>query len=418
MEKNNGASGKKWHSGMERKIFLPCSIKNPRKRIFFAPGTVPPLPGSIAPVGTETERQIVYALIAELNKNFGLQLDPFPSLERGVVTQTGKSTPERFIVVGGSHMLKMATYMPDNTACLAEPGFRAGPSTCGRISRRLTELTPGRGDTVILDLLSNSSFMGTSNDGMPLPVMPMSDGKYHVPGSLIPTPMSIIRKTLQSCECIANAVKNLKVILIGPSPRYVSRRCCDDAGHLENYNNPDYENEILVGIDSINRTLEKWMAENDLNYSLVDPIEQSAPADFPLEERVTPDGSAWWSTSDPVHLAQESYRVLASVVTSLQNAEEEVVSAAGSSGSTATDHGSETPSSGKRKRVDSVVITVPPRAARGRITRRPAWLSGSAENNNHGWRGGNVHRGWNPNWRGGGRSQSRGRHGRHGRFGR
>ncbi len=98
--------------------------------------------------------------------------------------------------------------------------------------------------------------------------------------------------------------------------------------------------------------------------------------------------------------------------------EEEVVSAAGSDGSIATDHGSDTPSSGKRKRVDSVVITVPPRAARGRIARRPAWLSGSAENNNHGWRGGNVHRGWNPNWRGGVRSRSRGRHGRHGRFGR
>jgi hypothetical protein len=197
-------------SGMERKIFLPCSIKNPRKRIFFAPGTVPLLPVSIAPVGTEIEKQIVYALIAELNKNFGLQLDPFLSLERGVVTQTGKNTSERFIVVGGSHMLKMSTYMPENTACLAEPAFRAGPSTCGRISRRLTELAPGMGDNVILDLLSNSSFMGTNDDGMPLPLMPMSDGRYHVPGSLNLTPMSIIRKTLQSCECIANAVKNSK----------------------------------------------------------------------------------------------------------------------------------------------------------------------------------------------------------------
>jgi hypothetical protein len=162
-------------SGMERKIFLPCSIKNPQKRIFFAPGTVHPLPANIAPAGTKTEKQIVYALIAELNKNFGLQLDPFPSLERGVVTQTGKKASERFIVVGGSHMLKMSAYMPENTACLAEPGFRAGPSTCGRISRRLTELAPDMGDTVILDLLSNGSFMGTSDDGMPLPMVPMAD---------------------------------------------------------------------------------------------------------------------------------------------------------------------------------------------------------------------------------------------------
>ncbi len=418
MEKDNDANGKKWQFWNGEENFPPMLHQNPQKRIFFAPGAVPPLPVSIAPVGTEMEKQIVYALIAELNKNFGLQLDPVPSLERGVVTQTGKNSSERFIVVGGSHMLKMSTYMPENTACLAKPGFRAGPSTCGRISRRLTELTQGMGDTVILDLLSNSSFMGTNDDGMPLPLMPMSGGRYHVPGSLIPTPMSIIRKTLQSCECIANAVKNSKVILIGPSPRYVSQRCCDDARHLENYNNPDYENEILGGIDSVNRTLEKWAAENELSYSLVDPIEQSVLADFPLGERVTPDGSAWWTTSDPVHLAQESYRVLASVVTSLQETEEEVVCAAGSSGSIVTDHGSDTPSSGKRKRVDSVVITVPTRATRGRVARWPAWLSGSAENYNHGWRGGNVHRGWNPNWRGGARSRSRGRHGRRGRFGR
>ncbi len=49
-----------------------------------------PLPASIPPVGFETEKKIVHALIAEVNKNFGLQLDPFLSLERGVVTQTEK----------------------------------------------------------------------------------------------------------------------------------------------------------------------------------------------------------------------------------------------------------------------------------------------------------------------------------------
>jgi hypothetical protein len=50
--------------------------------------------------------------------------------------------------------------------------------------------------------------MGTNDDGMPLPMVPMGEGKYHVPGSLIPTPRSIIRKTLQSCDDIAAVVKN------------------------------------------------------------------------------------------------------------------------------------------------------------------------------------------------------------------
>ncbi len=282
----------------------------------------------------------------------------------------------------------------------------------------MAELEPDMGDTVILDLLSNGSFMGTTEDGMPLPVVPLTDGRYHVPGSLIPTPLSIIRKTLQSCEGIASVVKKSKVILIGPSPRYVSGRCCDDVTHLENYNNPDYENEILSGIETVNRALEKWAAENDLDYSLVDPTEHSVPADFPLGEHVTPDGSAWWSTNDPVHLAQESYQVLASVVTRMHGAGDDAPSIVGSSGSTSTDHGSDTPSSGKRKRVDSVVITVPARAARGRVARRPAWLSGSAESCNPVWRGSRGIREWNPYWQGGSRSRARGRYGRRGRIGR
>jgi hypothetical protein len=250
---------------------------------------------------------------------------------------------------------------------------------------------------------------------MPLPVVPMPDGRYHVQGSLITTPLSIIRKTLQSCEGIATIAKKSRIILVRPSPRYVSGRCCDDETHLENYNNPDYETEILTGIETINRVLEKWAAENDLDYTLVDPTEHSVPADFPLGERVTPDGSAWWSTSDPVHLSTESYRVLASVVTSMHGSGGDTPSIAGSSAS--TDRGSDTASSGKRKRVDSVVITAPARAERGRVARRPAWLSGSTESASTVGRGSRGIRGWNPYWRFVARGRARGYHGRRGHRG-
>jgi hypothetical protein len=354
--------------------------------------------------------------MTELNKNFGLQLDPVPSLERGVVTQTDKSTANRFIVVGGSQMNRMAAYMPENITNLAEPGFRAGPSTCGKISQRSTELKPCNGDTVILDLLSNSSFMGTNEDGMPIPMMTMGDGNYHVPGSLIPTPLSIIRKTLQSCDCIAAAAKSSQIVLFGPSPRYVSRRCCDDAEHLENYNSPEYESEILCGIESINRTIEKWAIEQGLNFRMIDPTEQSDPADFPLGERVTPDGSSWWSSSDPVHLSQGGYRVLASTAIMRQTSKEDVASQPDSSASTTMGAGSSAhSSSGKRKRVDSVVVSSPQRGWRGRVLRRPGWLRGCTDSA-HEPRGGGVHHGWTPHWRGGERTRARSRS-RFGRYG-
>jgi hypothetical protein len=284
------------------------------------------------------------------------------------------------------------------------------------LAPRLAELAPGMGDTVILDLLSNGSFMGTTDDGMPSPAVHMSDGRYHVPGSLIPTPLSIVRKALQCCEGIAKVVKNSKVILVGPSPRYVSGRCCDDVSHLENYNCLDYEAEILGGVETVNRALEKWASENDLNFSLIDPTEYSAPAGFPLGERVTPDGSAWWSTADPVHLSQESYRVLASAIMGLPSAAEEAPSTVGSGSSAVMDKGRESPpSSGKRKRVDSVVTSMPAGSTGGRTPQRPAWLSGGFDSYSMGRGGGHGHRGWNPNWRGSTRSRSRSRYGRRGR---
>jgi hypothetical protein len=405
--------------GDERNIYLPCSTKNPRKRNFFSPGTARPLPGGFAPLGSESESRIVFALIKELNKNFWLQLDPFPSLERGIVTQVEKTTDNRYIVVGGSHMNKMAAFMPENTINLAEPGFRAGPATCGKISQRLADLMPGTGDTVILDLLSNSSFMGTDEDGMPIPVMTMGDGFYHVPGSLIPTPISIIRKTLQNCDCIAAAAKDSNIVLIGPSPRYVSRRCCDATEHLENYNNPDYESEILGGIETINRSIEKWAIEQGLNFRFLDPTEQSEPAEFPLGERVTPDGSSWWSSSDPVHLSQAGYRVLASTVITRQTSDEELATQNDSCASSTTGADSSAhSSSGKRKRVDSVVVTAPQRGWRGRTLGQPGWLRGCTDSATVP-RGGKVHRRWPPHWRGGGRSRTHARNGgRIGRYGR
>jgi hypothetical protein len=35
------------------------------------------------------------------------------------------------------------------------------------------------------------------------------------------------------------------LVLIGPMPRYVLERCCDNATHLDNFTSQDYEEDIL-----------------------------------------------------------------------------------------------------------------------------------------------------------------------------
>jgi hypothetical protein len=120
---------------------------------------------------------------------------------------------------------------------------------------------------------------------------------------------------------------------------------------------------------------------------------------FCLGTRVTPDGSSWWSASDPVHLSQGSYRVLASTVTSVQSSDEDGASMVGRCGSSATEAGSSTHSSGKRKRVDSAVIAAPQRGGRGRFVSHLGWLRGCTDNT-HEMRGVNMHRVWHPHWGG------------------
>jgi hypothetical protein len=107
----------------DRTLFIPTSCRNPRKRAFRSPDTEPPLPTGVRPMGTEEERTIVTALISDLNEFYGVGLDPFPLLERGVSTQVTAITKGRIVLVGASHMVRLAKCLGQGVITLAYPGF-------------------------------------------------------------------------------------------------------------------------------------------------------------------------------------------------------------------------------------------------------------------------------------------------------
>jgi hypothetical protein len=57
-------------------------------------------------VTEKQEKQLVHALIADLSANFGLKLDPSPSLERGAESLDQIHNKRRTFFIGGSHMNK------------------------------------------------------------------------------------------------------------------------------------------------------------------------------------------------------------------------------------------------------------------------------------------------------------------------
>ncbi len=131
---------------------------------------------------------------------------------------------ERVVLVGASHMVRLAEKMDPNTVSLAYQGFRLREPTISEITMEPQKLNLSSRDTVVLDLLSNSAFMGTDNNGLPTETVMMADGGYHVICSLTVAPISCVKKILAACVPMAGALRNTGVLLLSPVPRWVHAR--------------------------------------------------------------------------------------------------------------------------------------------------------------------------------------------------
>jgi hypothetical protein len=205
----------------------------------------------------------------------------------------------RVVLVGASHMVRLAKKMGTNTISLAFPGFRPKEPNISEIAEELQKLNLSSRDTVVLDLLSNSAFMGTDSNGLPTETVKMTDGGYHVIGSLTVAPILCVKKTLAACVPAAGALRKTGVVLLSPVPRYMHVKCCDDQTHVENFDDPELDEEIGDSLEAYKRALQNWGMENELLFMVIDPTILTDSCDCPIKSRVTEDGVSIWSRRDP-----------------------------------------------------------------------------------------------------------------------
>jgi hypothetical protein len=135
---------------------------------------------AIMGVGIRGGREgLVCALMEDLNANFGLKLDPCPSLESGAVMLETSGDKKIIFVISGSHMSRTVGFLPKDTISLAEPGFVAFTAASAYISGRLQGYGPGPGNVMVMGPLSNSAFCGNDSSGVPLPPLPW--GRWYLP---------------------------------------------------------------------------------------------------------------------------------------------------------------------------------------------------------------------------------------------
>jgi hypothetical protein len=211
-------------------------------------------------------------------------------------------------------MVRLAAELGQETISLAFPGFRLKEPMISNLATRLHLLKLEKSDTVILDLLSNPTFMGTDGDGLPSEATRAEDGKYHVIGSLTVAPPSFTKKVLAACLPLCVELRKSGCVLILPVPRYVHSRCCEDGGHVDNLNEVDLGEEIAFRPEGVKRLLHIWATENNLLYDIIDPTMLNNSCDLGLKTCVTSTGQRLWGENDPVHLVPEGYRDLAGIV--------------------------------------------------------------------------------------------------------
>jgi len=242
-------------------------------------------------------------------------------------------------------------------ADLSTPGWLATKENISKVTDYVKNEKLGKNDLLVLDLFSNSSFMGTDEAGMPRraarsPV----DGRYHIVGQLQAAPKTMYQTVLNEAKGLLTAAGDAQLLLVAPFPRYVVGKCCDDPTHIANFGDENYYTEMWVG-DHVETAVAAL--QGGFEGSVFHMMENLIGVDSDLPELRTAGGGTVWRQDDPVHLSQEAYSSLSNAMLHYN--------VGGAEGN---------PS--KRQRLSSVVP--PTRGFTGRRgnVRPPSWVAGVA----------------------------------------
>jgi hypothetical protein len=185
-------------------LSLPAGIKNPRIRPFISGAFVGTVPAEIPPLNKEDETKIVRTLLNELNEKFCVNLDCHPSFERSVPPPFNVHSASRTVFIGASNMGKIAKAAAENghmVVDLTSSGWTPKPCKIEKLCETLEKRNLTEMDTVVIDPMSNSAYLGTAEDGLPIPDEKSEEDRgYHLLGDLQLAPPSAFKNCLKNME--------------------------------------------------------------------------------------------------------------------------------------------------------------------------------------------------------------------------
>jgi uncharacterized membrane protein YgcG len=293
-------------------VFLPDSVNAYEGRLVTSAGRCN-IPAEIPPWDAKTEKAFLEKFISDLNGNLLAGRDKEPNLSRSAkrpamysALRTGAI--EKAVFVGGSHAGNLAFA----AAALGLDAYRISKGGWKLSKENVDKLLPDLRDLlstlppdtpVVIFCLDNTSFLGLSEDGSMNAISRCveEDDGFHVKGALVVAPEKAMKYFLEQLKRITAECGTHPVFVLTPWLRFARVPCCDDAGHVTNFHEPDFLASLLSDLTKLKYQLRKAV----MPAIVVDSVELICGNGY-SHEKVAQTISAGWA-SDPVHPNKHIY---------------------------------------------------------------------------------------------------------------
>jgi hypothetical protein len=293
-------------------VFLPDSVDSHNGRYVTSAGRSN-IPATLPAWDSPTEKKFLEHFISDLNTNLLAGRDKEPNLSRSskrpaMYSAIRTGAIEKAVFVGGSNARNLAysaSALGLDAYQLANGGWKLSKENVDKILPDLKDLlsTVPSDTPVVIFCLDNSSFLGLKDDGSMSAISRCveEDDGFHVQGALVVAPEKAMRYPLEQLKRIAAECGTHPVFILTPWPRFVRTACCDDVGHVTNFNDPDFLLSILSDLTKLKFHLRKALAPA----IVVDSVELVCGSGY-SQEKVAQTVNAGWA-ADPVHPNKHIY---------------------------------------------------------------------------------------------------------------
>jgi hypothetical protein len=225
----------------------------------------------IKPMSPANEKLFFTTLIAELRGKFALDLDPSPSLERGLSVQAIARRRVDYLCVGSSNARRLAAALEARsftTATVLITHWRIGMGRSEDLGNMVRDVIDHQDpETIVLQLLDISTYYVRLPNGSRMSPIQLEDGHYHIDGALAVCTRETQFEHFTAIRQLLDVTEKRRCIGISPMPRYWKQACCTDRSYMTNLRDPDYKASMLSALECMRRNLKGfsvslWKEEN------------------------------------------------------------------------------------------------------------------------------------------------------------